>query len=74
MQCRHQIPLLRAHGTLQKRMWKECKSVMLSHHHGNGNKYRDTRLDNVPRARGLGTLIPKWNVSIKSFPAGFMEP
>ena len=40
----------------------------------NGNKYRDPQLDNVQKVRGLGTLSPKRDVSIKSLPPGLREP
>ena len=39
----------------------------------NGNKYRDPRPDIMQRLRDLGTLWPKWDVSIKSLPSGFRE-
>ena len=35
-----------------------------------GNKYRDSQLDNV---RDLETLSPKWNVSLKFLPSELRE-
>lgn len=37
-----------------------------------GNKYRDTQPDTLQR--DLETLIPIWDVSIKSVPSGLREP
>jgi hypothetical protein len=34
-----------------------------------GNKFRDPQTD-LCRMKDLGTLIPKWDVSIKSLPSG----
>ena len=38
------------------------------------NIYRDSQLGNVQKVRDLGTLGPKWDVSIKSLSSGLREP
>lgn len=39
-----------------------------------GNKYRDLQTDITQRVRDLGTLGPKWDVSIKSLPLALGNP
>lgn len=39
-----------------------------------GDKYRDPQPDFMQRLRGLGTLSPKCDVTIRSLPSEFSEP
>jgi hypothetical protein len=51
-------------------------TVLLNHHQGSfllQQMKTNTHPDNVQRRNNLGTLYPKWDVSIKSLPSGHRE-
>lgn len=39
-----------------------------------GNKYKNSQLDNIQRAKDFETLHPKWEAFIKSLSSGLSEP
>lgn len=53
--------------------WSMCTEVCPWELAVNGNKYRDPQLHKVQWVGDLGTLSPKWDVSLKSLPWGSRE-